>query len=146
MITVARNHPCPCGSGTKYKLCCLGKQEAELREAKRKRLEEERARLWATRYKVILDDPLDLLSNQARVLIAESRLDEAERVCQQLLAEYPEYIDGLERTAQLHEAHGDIQAAADTWRQVLAMAKTQDGFEPASYKWMQEQIERLESS
>ncbi|HLG53819.1 MAG TPA: SEC-C metal-binding domain-containing protein [Vicinamibacterales bacterium] len=28
-----RNEPCPCGSGRKYKQCCLGKDEAEARVA-----------------------------------------------------------------------------------------------------------------
>ena len=28
-----RNDPCPCGSGRKYKQCCLEKDEAALREA-----------------------------------------------------------------------------------------------------------------
>ncbi|MEI6531249.1 MAG: SEC-C metal-binding domain-containing protein [Chlamydiota bacterium] len=25
-MTVGRNDPCPCGSGKKYKTCCLGKK------------------------------------------------------------------------------------------------------------------------
>ncbi|MGA2143413.1 MAG: SEC-C metal-binding domain-containing protein [Bryobacteraceae bacterium] len=25
---IGRNHPCPCGSGHKYKRCCLGKSHA----------------------------------------------------------------------------------------------------------------------
>jgi hypothetical protein len=29
---VGRNDPCPCGSGKKFKKCCLGKPETELRE------------------------------------------------------------------------------------------------------------------
>ncbi len=28
MAKIGRNDPCPCGSGLKYKRCCLGKQEA----------------------------------------------------------------------------------------------------------------------
>jgi hypothetical protein len=27
--TAARNSPCPCGSGTKFKKCCFGKQQPE---------------------------------------------------------------------------------------------------------------------
>ncbi len=27
--TVGRNDPCPCGSGKKYKKCCLGKDEQD---------------------------------------------------------------------------------------------------------------------
>ena len=29
--SVGRNDPCPCGSGKKYKKCCLGKDEAQVR-------------------------------------------------------------------------------------------------------------------
>ena len=36
--TIARNDPCPCGSGEKYKKCCLGaggaKRQKQLRAAK----------------------------------------------------------------------------------------------------------------
>jgi hypothetical protein len=31
---VGRNEPCPCGSGRKYKHCCLGKDEVAAREAR----------------------------------------------------------------------------------------------------------------
>lgn len=27
-LDVSRNEPCPCGSGQKYKRCCLGKEES----------------------------------------------------------------------------------------------------------------------
>ena len=30
-VKVGRNDPCPCGSGVKYKKCCMGKSEAETR-------------------------------------------------------------------------------------------------------------------
>jgi hypothetical protein len=36
---VGRNEPCPCGSGKKYKQCCLGKDEAAEREARAKSAE-----------------------------------------------------------------------------------------------------------
>ncbi len=32
----ARNEPCPCGSGRKYKQCCLAKDEAAARESREK--------------------------------------------------------------------------------------------------------------
>ena len=28
-----RNDSCPCGSGKKYKKCCIGKSESEIKEA-----------------------------------------------------------------------------------------------------------------
>ncbi|MEF3168618.1 MAG: SEC-C domain-containing protein [Deltaproteobacteria bacterium] len=32
---VGRNDPCPCGSGKKYKKCCLARDEAEESERRR---------------------------------------------------------------------------------------------------------------
>lgn len=37
MAKVGRNDPCPCGSGNKYKRCCLEKDEAKAREAAKPR-------------------------------------------------------------------------------------------------------------
>ncbi len=37
--TTGRNDPCPCGSGKKYKACCLAKDEAAAREARAKEAE-----------------------------------------------------------------------------------------------------------
>ncbi len=34
MAKTGRNEPCPCGSGKKYKVCHMGKQEAEARDMK----------------------------------------------------------------------------------------------------------------
>ena len=40
MVKTGRNAPCPCGSGKKYKKCCLAKEE----EASRSRLEDQERR------------------------------------------------------------------------------------------------------
>ncbi len=40
MTATGRNDPCPCGSGKKYKQCCLAKDEAKAREALAKRTAE----------------------------------------------------------------------------------------------------------
>jgi hypothetical protein len=37
---LGRNDPCHCGSGRKYKVCCLDKDEAAAREARQKALSE----------------------------------------------------------------------------------------------------------
>jgi hypothetical protein len=38
-MKIGRNDPCPCGSGKKYKACCLAKDEAALRAARAKAAE-----------------------------------------------------------------------------------------------------------
>ena len=40
MSDLGRNDPCPCGSGKKYKQCCLGKDEGKAREARAKAVDE----------------------------------------------------------------------------------------------------------
>jgi hypothetical protein len=35
-MKLGRNDPCPCGSGKKYKQCCLAKDEAKERDARAK--------------------------------------------------------------------------------------------------------------
>jgi hypothetical protein len=40
--SVGRNEPCPCGSGRKYKQCCLDKDEAKARKARAKEAEKAR--------------------------------------------------------------------------------------------------------
>lgn len=30
VVKIGRNEPCPCGSGRKYKQCCLGKTDVSL--------------------------------------------------------------------------------------------------------------------
>lgn len=43
-MKLGRNDPCRCGSGKKYKACCLGKDEAAERAARAKAAEEAAAR------------------------------------------------------------------------------------------------------
>ena len=146
MPPAGRNHPCPCGSGKKYKMCCLAKDEAPLQEALRVAREARRAQVAApsSGYQ-LLPDPIDDLSNRANSLIRRGKLDEAQLVCRQLLQRYPNDIDGHERMSQLLEARGDRKAAADSMRQVLALALSQEGFDPESYDSMRKDIARLET-
>ena len=44
-MKVGRNDPCPCGSGLKYKKCCLGKNDSDIETMKEKYLHEHKIRL-----------------------------------------------------------------------------------------------------
>jgi methionyl aminopeptidase len=50
-VKVGRNDPCPCGSGMKYKRCCLGKEVFETRDP---------GALYAQRYKIQLKNDRDV--------------------------------------------------------------------------------------
>jgi hypothetical protein len=112
MAKIGRNDPCPCGSGQKYKRCCLPRDEAAALEQARAREREQAAATLA----MADDDGLDEASNIVIDLIDEGRLDEAEQAAQDLLARYPEVHDGLERVAMVAAARGDRARAAEYYR------------------------------
>ena len=101
MAKPGRNNPCPCGSGKKYKRCCLDKDVAA---------ELEHERLAAAAWRPIVDvnivnrfdefdtddaeDELTANSNAAVDLVDEGRLDEAEQVARHLLERFPDAHDG----------------------------------------------------
>ena len=66
---------------------------------------------------------LDDLSNSVVDAIEAKKYDQAEKLCQRLLNEYPEVVDGHERLAMLREAQGRFQEAADHYEKVLQMMK-----------------------
>lgn len=120
MSKIGRNAPCPCGSGKKYKRCCLSHKKGK-----------GRARPSDVRFIPVFTD-LDKLSNSVMDLIEENRLDEAEAVSRKLLAEYPDQIDGLERLAQVHEARGEIGKAVAYYHKAADFAKSKPGFDQQS--------------
>ena len=100
MKKTGRNAPCPCGSGKKYKLCCLeGKKEAQ-------------AGLTPLR-PVMFEDDLDRDSNRVVDLLQAGRIEEAEKAAKLVLEKYPDMPDGLERTAAVLEAKGERKTAAE---------------------------------
>src|SRR5438309_1261907 len=98
MAQVGRNQPCPCGSGKKYKRCCLARDAARAAETRRAPAPDA---AWDE------DDDLDAASNAVVDLIHAGRLDDAEAAARDLLVRYPEVFDGLERLGMVYEARGD---------------------------------------
>lgn len=139
MATTGRNQPCPCGSGKKYKQCCMEKDEAKAlalakpaptREEQRKARAAQRARSEALAEleadfaeSLAEDEGLDEASNAVVDLIRAGRLDEAERAAHQLLKDYPYVPDGFDRLGMVHEARGNNKMAADFYREVLAFLR-----------------------
>ena len=64
-------------------------------------------------------DDLNDLSNSVLGLIRERRFDEALAVCQRLLTDYPNVVDGLDRSALVHSALGDHANAAEFYRKAI---------------------------
>jgi hypothetical protein len=157
-----RNDPCTCGSGKKYKKCCLEKDQLTERAAlaemaakiaayeakskiKRERfktdvlangLKGEEFRKWQsleTDYNVVL------------TLIEIGDLDEAEVVARDLLVRFPDLPEGHECLAKVCKARGDNPGAADHYRQALNIVRTNpDDFEPTTEANMQRLIDQLD--
>lgn len=137
MPRTGRNDPCPCGSGKKYKHCCLDKDRAaELAPAvgQRVALQAQQANHLALRQdyqEELLESQaalkeaqaLDAASNAVVDLVHGGRLDEAEQAARELLARYPEVHDGHDRLGMVHEARGQFRAAADCYREVIEFTR-----------------------
>ena len=132
MAKIGRNDPCPCGSGKKYKRCCYRQRKTALPALD-------------SGWQVELSD-LDELSNRVVQLIAQDRLDEAERACERLAREYPDQVDALERYAMLYEARGDNQKAAEHYRKAAAFARRQGGFDAEILTDWLAQADRLDAA
>ena len=135
MASIGRNAPCPCKSGNKYKKCCLTKDE---HEAAQRRVN---ASAVAGPSWVLEDDGLDDLSNSVLALIKTRRFDEALAVCRRLLDEFPDVVDGLERSALVYAAMGDHEKAAALYHNALAFIthpSRRDDYEGVEY--YQEQL------
>lgn len=122
-----RNDPCPCGSGKKYKQCCLRKDEeaeraamAALNQAKQEDLQKT-ADQFAAAYEE--DLALTEASNAAHDLVRAGKLDEAEQAARDLLVRFPEVHDGYDRLGMVYEARGDNKQAAHYYRQAAAFIR-----------------------
>ena len=137
-----RNDPCTCGSGKKYKKCCLPKFEQAQHIRQQQQL--------PPNVPVMLDDDddLDELSNSVVDLIRERRFEQAETVCRELRQRYPEMPDWMERTAMLHEARGQYALAASFYRKTLAHTQDPayaDGFEDVGRQYYHDKIREMDS-
>jgi tetratricopeptide (TPR) repeat protein len=129
MEKVGRNDACPCGSGKKFKRCCLEQVEKderiERRTVERDRLVAEGERVerelaTAKRAEAAADE-IGRRSGAVLELIEAGRVDEAEAAARQFVAEVPDSTAAIERLGRVYEAKGQQQAASDEYRRAVAM-------------------------
>ena len=112
MAKIGRNQPCPCGSGKKYKVCCLQKDEATAKVVAAKVGPGfpnciTRAAPGSGLPDIEGDDiGLDDASNGVVDLIRTGKLDQAEQAARALLARYPGVVDGYDRLGMVFDARG----------------------------------------
>jgi len=109
-----RNDPCPCGSGKKYKKCCLARDEAQAETAIPGHdhvscSPHDHLRAGVLHVPEGLTDAqireyiqrLDRWSHAGLDAFDQGRLEEAERIADQMRAEYPDQIDGEQLRARV---------------------------------------------
>ena len=101
MRKIGRNEPCPCGSGRKYKQCCLSQREAA-HAAEQASAQERKAAV------VAVDG-----------LAIAGRMDEAELAARQLIQRWPNNYEGYYSLGLVHQLSSNHQAAADCYWKVL---------------------------
>lgn len=129
MANIGRNDPCPCGSGKKYKKCCLNSPHGNDKIIQR-----------------YVEDVknLDKLSNSINGLIKKQDFQKAQAVCQQLLDDYPDQIDGISRFAQVYEAMEEKVKAAEYYRKSAKFASENNGFDQVTVEMYIEDAKRME--
>jgi len=147
MAKTGRNDPCHCGSGKKYKRCCLEKDSAaasaEIQTTQKASRARTEALLDALEEQLASDDGLAEASNAVVDMVHAGKLDEAEAAAHDLLVRFPEVHDGYDRLGMVAEARGDKKLAATYYRKVVEFAQQRadlyDPQLPANFqKWADE--------
>ena len=144
MAKIGRNDPCPCGSGKKYKKCCLAGDEAAARAARpaQPAAVPERRPSLADYFQE--HDQLTEASNAVVDMVHAGNLDAAEQAAHELLARFPDVHDGYDRLGMVCEARGDHRQAADYYRKAIDVIRNHpDNYDPAFEAVFQKLIDRL---
>jgi tetratricopeptide (TPR) repeat protein len=134
MARTGRNDPCPCGSGKKYKRCCLEEHQAAEHEALAAAAAGPEPQALPIPSSAVFEgdeyfgddeaDELATASNAVLDLIQAGRFDDAEKAAQDLLERFPDVHDGYDRLAMVYEASGDTEKAAYYYQQAIDFIRT----------------------
>lgn len=140
-----RNDPCPCGSGLKYKRCCLT-QDQLARHAALTVAQAADDRLHD--HEEMCDccfDELTAVSNTTAALVRAGKLDEAELAALDLVRQFPGVHEGYDRLGMVYEARGDRTQAAECYRKALELIQARpEDYDPQLAQVFHELIEKLD--
>jgi tetratricopeptide (TPR) repeat protein len=150
MAKTGRNDPCHCGSGKKYKRCCLEKDDdaASAAAQARQAASVDRTSALLDVLEESLDpdfDGLDEATNSVVDMVRAGKLDEAEAAARGLLVRYPQVHDGYDRLGMVAEARGDKKLAAAHYRKILEFAQQHaDQIDPRLIEGYRKMIDELD--
>ena len=146
MAKIGRNDPCACGSGKKYKKCCMASDEAAARAVQPAAVPVRRPS--GANYFQEHDEPDELTeaSNAVVDMVQAGNLDAAEQAAHDLLARFPDVHDGYDRLGMVCEARGDHRQAADYYRKAITVIRDYpDNYDPGFEAVFQRLVDRLET-
>src|SRR5271165_5506047 len=145
MAKIGRNDPCACGSGKKYKKCCMASDEAAARPVQPAAVPTRRQSLASYFQEHNELDKLTEASNAVVDMVQAGNLDAAEQAAHDLLARFPDVHDGYDRLGMICEARGDHRQAADYYRKAINVIRNHpDDYDPAFEAVFQKLVDRLE--
>ena len=171
MAKPGRNDPCPCGSGNKYKKCCLAKDEAAFGAARFRKnargsdrgrgsarlarhpaspgIHELKTAIAARRgmSEENLQRYEELMDASDAIvdLVRSAKLDAAEVAARDLLARFPDQPDGWDRLGMVYEARGENQKAAESYRKVIEFIRQHpDAYRPGFEDPFVKLVDRLD--
>ena len=123
MAKIGRNDRCPCGSGKKYKQCCLAKDEAAERRHVPRGPGGRSSTAPSPRLCKDCNAEIDAAANAVIALIDAGKLDDAEHAAQALVERWPDVHDGYDCLGMVHQVRGEKSQAAEYYRKVVAFAR-----------------------
>ena len=145
MAKIGRNDPCPCGSGKKYKHCCLAKDEAAGRRRPSRPRQATTCRTITRASARTATRTIDAAAKGVLALIDAGNLDDAEQAAQATDERWPDVHDGYDCLGMVCEARGNNRQAAEYYRKVIAFARKDPSFYEDDFpEYYQKLIRRLD--
>ena len=142
MANIGRNDLCPCGSGNKYKRCCLGAPPLTRTTVTTSEGASQPSQIE------LCDCCVDDLNDRADHVLDEllaGHVDQAEALCQTFLRDFPAQAEGLDLLSMILEQRGQRQQALDLLRQASAIAHAHpDEYDRETRSMMRERLTELE--
>jgi hypothetical protein len=147
-----RNDPCPCGSGKKYKNCCLEKDEASRRAERQTsnaalNAEVQSAYEEFREFEELVDrgERSDKVAGAIWELIQGGHFDAAEQATQKYIDHFTESPIGYDLMAYICEARGEFLPAAQWLRKVIDFMRSHpEMFSPRDEVAFQKRIARFD--
>jgi hypothetical protein len=139
MAKIGRNEPCPCGSGKKYKRCCLDAPATRGATATTHAPSESDHELCTC--------CVDELNERADMVLDEllaGRVDEAEALCHKFIRDFPGQAEGIDLLSMIFEERGQSERALELLRQASNIAHANPDYDAETRALMMERIKELE--